>query len=142
MFFGPCLVSFLLLRRNTMAKPTYKRKHLNWGLTVSELKSITIMMGSLASVSQAWHWSSNCDVPSGRLNSQSPLPVTSLNKANLPNASQMVPLTQDQVFKYPSLWAFLFKHHTGKTAQVVLRRILNIVNRKNRNTKCILDIQK
>lgn len=66
-------------------------------------------MGSLASVSQAWHWSSNCDVPSGRLNSQSPLPVTSLNKANLPNASQMVPLTQDQVFKYPSLWAFLFK---------------------------------
>jgi hypothetical protein len=27
-----------------MAKPTYKRKHLNWGLTVSESESFIILM--------------------------------------------------------------------------------------------------
>ena len=50
---GGVLVTVLLLRRDTMTKATYKRKHLISLLTVSESESLTVMVGSMTAGRQA-----------------------------------------------------------------------------------------
>lgn len=54
------LVTFLLLWRYTMSKPTFKRKHLIWGLlVVSEGESMIITAGNMTTGKPAWCWSSS-----------------------------------------------------------------------------------
>lgn len=107
------LVAFLLLWRDTTVKATYKRKHLaRVLLTVSEGKSLIIMMGYMAAESpgtgaaacclhleatkkqreeQDWAWS-------GLLQPQSPAQGYASSKATPPQPSKAVPPSGSKAF--------------------------------------------
>lgn len=116
------LVTLLLLWRHAAIKAVYKRKHLaRVLLTVSENKSLIIMMGHTAAVSHGAGAAAYClhleatkkqreeqnCAWSGLLKPQSPAQGYTSSKATSPQPSKAVPPSGNKAFKYISLRVIL-----------------------------------
>jgi hypothetical protein len=100
-----CLLTVLLLWRDTMTKTTYRSKHfIGANLQFQRFTSLTPLWGP---------WSNWPGVDFWNLKAYSQWHI-SLNKATPLSSSQTVPLTGGQAFKHRSLWGHcLSSCHSG-----------------------------